>query len=126
MNVLIDSSVWIDYFRSGDKSDELDHLIDSNLVLTNDLILTELLPYLKLQHQTALIEAIIAVAKLPMLIDWQKIQEFQLYCLKAGINGIGIPDLIIAQNAIQNKCLIFSLDKHFQLMQDVLNFKLYQ
>lgn len=125
MRVLIDSSVWIDYFRSGNQTDELDHLIDSNLVFVNDLILTELIPFLRLQNQTALIDIINEVVRLPMSIDWQQIQSFQFICLKNGINGIGIPDLIIVQNAIQNNSVIFSLDKHFKLMQDSLNFKLY-
>ena len=46
MEVLVDTSVWIDYFRSGEKSEKLDFLIDENLVVINDLILTELLPLL--------------------------------------------------------------------------------
>ena len=125
MRVLIDSSVWIDYFRSGNQTDELDHLIDSNLVFVNDLILTELIPFLRLQNQIALIHIINDVARLPLLINWQQIQSFQFICLKSGINGIGIPDLIIVQNAIQNNSVIFSLDKHFKLMQDSLHFKLY-
>jgi predicted nucleic acid-binding protein len=125
MRVLIDSSVWIDYFRSANQTDELDHLIDSNLVLVNDLILTELIPFLRLQNQTALIDIIHDVEKLPMSIDWEQIQEFQFICLKSGINGIGIPDLIIVQNAIQNDSVIFSLDTHFKRMQDCLNVKLY-
>ena len=33
MQVLVDSSVWIDYFRGGTKSDDLDILIDENLIL---------------------------------------------------------------------------------------------
>jgi predicted nucleic acid-binding protein len=125
MRVLIDSSVWIDYFRSANQTDELDHLIDSNLVFVNDLILTELIPFLRLQNQKALIDIIHDVEKLPMSIDWEQIQEFQFICLKSGINGIGIPDLIIVQNAIQNDSVIFSLDTHFKRMQDRLNFKLY-
>lgn len=125
MKVLVDSSVWIDYFKSGERSEELDYLIDNNLIYINDLILTELIPSLKLQHQSSLISALKEVAKLPLSIHWQQIQELQLSCLKNGINGIGIPDLIIAQNAMQNVCFIFSLDKHFSLMQEVLNCKVY-
>jgi predicted nucleic acid-binding protein len=125
MKVLVDSSVWIDYFKSGERSEELDYLIDNNLIYINDLILTELIPSLKLQHQSSLIAALKEVARLPLSIHWQQIQELQLSCLKNGINGIGIPDLIIAQNAMQNVCLIFSLDKHFSLMQEVLNCKVY-
>ena len=47
MSILVDSSVWIDYFRDGKNSERLDHFIDENLIVTNDLILTELIPFLK-------------------------------------------------------------------------------
>jgi hypothetical protein len=43
--------VWIDYFRSGDKSCKLDILIDENLVVINDLILTELLALLVIRKE---------------------------------------------------------------------------
>ena len=36
--------------------------------------------------------------------------------LRNGINKVGIPDLIIAQHAIQNNCSLFSLDKHFAFL----------
>jgi predicted nucleic acid-binding protein len=125
MRVLVDSSVWIDYFRSANQTDELDQLIDNNLVFVNDLILTELIPFLRLQNQIVLIDIINEMARLPLSINWQQIQTFQFICLKSGINGIGIPDLIIVQNAIQTDSMIFSLDKHFKLMQDRLHFTLY-
>lgn len=52
MKVLVDSSVWIDYFRTGSKSQKLDVFIDENLLCTNDLILAELIPFLKVTKQT--------------------------------------------------------------------------
>ncbi len=125
MKILVDTSVWIDYFRSGINSNDLDYLIDENLILTNDLILTELLPFLRHRDQASIIQAITKIASIPLSIDWLEIQEFQLNCLNSGINGIGIPDLIIAQNARQNDSYIFSLDKHFGLLQNVLNIKIY-
>ncbi len=51
MSVLIDTSVWIDYFKGAKDSEKLDYLIDNNLVLINDLILTELIPLLKIKRQ---------------------------------------------------------------------------
>jgi len=125
MRVLVDTSVWIDYFRSGGETSELDYLIDNNFVFTNDLVLTELVPFLRLQHQISIVQVINEVANLPLSVDWSEIQEFQYTCLKSGINGVGIPDLIIVQNAKQSEILIFSLDKHFGLMLDVLDFELY-
>ena len=55
MDVLVDSSVWIDYFKGAARSTALDMLIDENLVVTNDLILAELIPFLLLKKQKALV-----------------------------------------------------------------------
>ena len=44
MGVLVDTSIWIDYFRDGDNSKDLDYLIDENLIVTNDIMLAELSP----------------------------------------------------------------------------------
>ncbi len=56
MEVLVDTSIWIDYFRGGEDSDDLDHLVDENLIVTNDIILAELIPYLKIKKQTKVIK----------------------------------------------------------------------
>ena len=102
MEVLVDTSVWIDYFRSGENSDKLDYLIDENLVIMNELILTELLPLLIVKRENKLIELLEKIQKYPIQINWNELIEFQVKCLKSGSSGVGIPDLIIAQNAIQN------------------------
>ncbi len=125
MNVLVDTSIWIDYFRSGDNSKELDYLIDENIIVINDIILTELIPYLKIKKQTKVIKLLHEINKFPLSINWDEIVDFQVKCLKDGTNGIGIPGLIIAQNAKQNGCKIYSLDKHFKLLSQVLKVKLY-
>ena len=125
MDVLVDTSIWIDYFRDGDNSKGLDFLIDENLILTNDLILAELIPYLKIKKETKVIKLLQEVNKVPLDIRWDEIIEFQVRCLKNGANGVGIPDLIIAQNAKQNSCKVYSLDKHFRLLNQVLKVKLY-
>ena len=120
MRVLVDSSVWIDYFRSGDNSSMLDYLIDENVIVINDIILAELVPFLKIKKQTKIIKLLNAVEKLPLNIDWEEIIRFQVDCLRTGINGIGIPDLLIAQNAKQNQCQAYALDKHFRLLQQAI------
>jgi len=122
--VLVDTSVWIDYFRSGDHSGKLDFLIDENLLVINDLILAELVPFLIVRNQKRLINLLTEVPLLSLSINWDQVVDFQVKCLKNGLNGIGIPDLIIAQNALQNRCELFSLDCHFRLMQDILKVRL--
>lgn len=44
--------------------------------------------------------------------------------LKNGINKVGIPDLIIIQQVVDQKISLFSFDKHFKLMQNHLTFDL--
>ena len=119
MSVLIDSSVWIDYFKGGEKSSKLDGLINDNLIVTNDIILAELIPFLKIKKQLKVVELLKEIRCLPLLIDWEEIINTQLKCLKNGSNGIGIADLIIAQNAKHNDCKVYTLDKHFGLINQV-------
>lgn len=124
MQVIVDSSIWVDYFRGGRKSEKLDYLIDENIVATNDLILAELIPFLKIKNQLKIISLLKSICRFDMNIHWDQIIEYQYRCLKKGINGIGLPDLIIAQNAIQNHCEIYSLDSHFKMMEKVIELKL--
>ncbi len=125
MDVLVDTSIWIDYFKGGDNSKDLDFLIDENLIVTNDIILAELIPYLKIKKQLKVIKLLHEVNKVPLTIHWEELIEFQVKCLKSGANVVGIPDLIITQNAKQNSCKVYSLDKHFRLLNQVLKVKLY-
>jgi predicted nucleic acid-binding protein len=125
MSVLVDTSVWVEYFRSGNNLDKLDFLIDENLVVINNLILAELIPFLKVRNQRKLIGLLNKISKLEIMVNWEQLIDYQYKCLQKGINGIGIPDLIIAQNAKQNQCSLYSLDNHFNLMQDVLTIKLF-
>ena len=126
MQVLVDTSVWIDYFRGSGDSKSLDLLIDENIIVTNEIVLAELLPYLKIKKQTKVIEVLHEINKTPLDINWKEIIEFQVICLEGGANGVGIPDLIIAQNAEQNGSRIYSLDKHSRLLNQVLSIDLYK
>ena len=124
MSVLVDTSIWIEYFRTGNNSEKLDFLIDENLIVINDLILAELVPFLRVRNQRKIVKLLYNIIKLELSINWDQIIEFQLKCLKNGLNGIGIPDLIVAQNAMQNHCAIYTVDRHFKLMQNILKLQL--
>ncbi len=117
MSVLVDSSVWIAYFREQTPDgDRLETLIDEGLILTNDLILAELLPPLRIQRKHKLAALLRDIRTLPLDIDWEEIVDHQVMCLKHGINRVGIADLIIAQNAARHGVPLYSFDKHFRLM----------
>ncbi len=125
MLVLVDSSVWIEYFRSGKEADKLDSLIDKDLIVINDIILSELVPILKIKNHHKLINLLQSIRKIELKIKWDEIIEIQYKCLKSGINGIGIPDLIIAQNVIQNKCQLYTLDHHFSFLQKIIKIDIF-
>ena len=125
MSVLVDSSIWIDYLRRAHHCQNVDRLIDDNTLVINDLILTELIPALMLKRQHRLIKLLQAIRRLPLRIDWDGLIKMQAKCLGKGINKVGIPDLIIAQNSIQNKAPLYTQDKHFQLLSRHLPLLLY-
>ena len=125
MQVFVDTSIWVDYFRSGLNSNDLDFLINENLIVINDIILAELVPFLQAKKQSKVIQLLNGILKFSLQINWEEIIQFQIKCLKSGINGIGIPDLIIAQNLKQNNCQIYSLDKHFKYLQEIVGIKVY-
>jgi predicted nucleic acid-binding protein len=126
MSVLADSSVWIDYFRDAGAADALELLIEENLVVTNDLILAELIPPLQVRRQRGLVSLLREVKRQPMNVDWDEILEFQTICLQNGINAVGIADLMIAQNAIQGGLRLLSNDRHFSLMAKHIPLELYR
>ena len=125
MSILVDSSVWIDYFRGSGDNDDLDFLIDENLIVTNDLVLSEIIPPLRLQRKWSLVKLLKGVSKHQMSIDWDDLIELQVTCLRNGINRVGVPDLIIAQHAIQNGLQLFSRDRHFQRVAEHFPLELY-
>ena len=54
--VIVDTSVWIAFFRGTPEnratSDALDYLLSGDEVLVNDIILTELVPFLNLRGES--------------------------------------------------------------------------
>jgi len=123
--VLVDSSVWIGFFKGIDQANELNNLIDKNLLCINDLILSEILPSLIVRRENELVDILNSIDKAELRIDWIGITQMQIQNIKNGINKVGIPDLIIAQNAIQNDTKLFTFDKHFGLMKKAIGLKLF-
>lgn len=121
--VLVDSSVWIEYFRNG-TPDKLDQLISEDLVCTNEIILSELVPSLKKLDSQEIVESLESLERIPLQIDWDIIREYQYRNLKNGINKVGLPDLLILQQIVDQKLILFTFDKHFKLMQAHFHFDL--
>ncbi|MBN1961910.1 MAG: PIN domain nuclease, partial [Deltaproteobacteria bacterium] len=77
------------------------------------------------QKQNKLITLMQQIHKLSLLINWKEIIALQTTNLKNGINKVGIADLIILQNAMQNNSELYTLDNHFYLMSKIHKVKIY-
>lgn len=119
-SVLVDTSVWIAYFRGREEekviADALAYLISGDEAVVNDVILTELVPFMNVRGETACVDALSALRSPKLDIDWPGLRMLQETCISNGINKVGIPDLMIAQQSISLGIPIFSLDGHFALM----------
>ena len=124
--VLVDTSIWISFFKGEDSAKILFPLLDSNRICVNDLILSELIPSLKHRRENQIVDMIESIERIELKIIWSQITEMQILNLKSGINRVGIPDLIITQNALQNNLSILSLDKHFQSMKENIGINIYE
>lgn len=123
MNVLVDTSVWIDFFRNKSNT-KLDQLIKEDIIVINDIILSELIPALTMQNQTEVVQSLHSIDLLPLQIDWDIIRKYQTINLQNGINKVGIPDLLILQQVIESNLTLFTLDRHFAQMQTHFDFKM--
>ena len=116
--------MWIDYFRSGTHTSKLDTYIDQNLVCTNHLILAELIPFLKVKKQFRVIKLLESLTNITLNINWDNIINLHSTCIQKGINKVGIPDLIILDNVIQNNLDLYTLDKHFKQINKYISFRM--
>lgn len=126
--VLVDSSVWIDFFR-GVQSWEaaiLDKLLAEELVCITGLIKAEIIPSARTNKEAALIRE--SFAALPTLRDpesmWGTIVDWRTRLRKRGVSGISIADLIIAVAGYAHNKLILAKDRHFEIMKKELGINL--
>jgi predicted nucleic acid-binding protein len=124
--ILVDSSVWIAYFKGDDRALPLNELIDSNDLCLNHLILAELIPSIVQKREIALKDLLLAINTIDMKVNWQELIDMQIVNLSNGINNVGIADLMIAQNAMHNGLELFTLDKHFLLLSQYHKLKIYK
>jgi predicted nucleic acid-binding protein len=122
--VLVDSCIWIDFFNRNYKKDLISHISEEHLLCVNDAILSEVLPLLLHRKETRAADLLASQNRISLSIAWPEIVTLQVQMIKAGINKVGVLDLIILQNAIHNKCAIASTDKHFKLMCNEVSVRL--
>jgi predicted nucleic acid-binding protein len=116
MIVLVDTSIWIAFFKSPKSADarNLDVLLEEGSVCICGLVEAELLPGLK-QADRRKVRALLAGiphVETPEQI-WDVVSDIQATALDKGIGPFSIPDLIIAAVALHHGLHVFTRDRHF-------------
>lgn len=124
--VIVDSSIWIDFFKRGIHTDKIRDISENTILCVNDIVLTEVVPGLLHFKETKAASYLKNQYYLPLSIEKDELIKLQLKMIKAGINKVGVADLIILQNALQNSAVIASIDKHFKLMCPVVGVKIFE
>ena len=122
--VLVDSCIWIDFLGRNQRKELIERISENHILCVNDAILSEVLPHLIHRNETRAADLLASQVHVPLTISWSDIISLQVRMIKAGINKVGILDLIILQNAIQHRCAIASVDKHFRLLCNEMKIEL--
>ena len=117
MLVLVDTSVWIEYFlrKNALVEKEMDSLLRSEEVATTGLVLAELRQGCRTPNQlTLMIEAMQPLFYLETdRPTWLRAGELAAEASARGYT-LGIGDCILAALALREHCLLFTLDHDFK------------
>ncbi len=113
--VVVDTSVWITYFRQTDPVIErnLDELIDADLVAIVPPVRLELILGCKKPQRASLMNRIDALHQLPIADStWNLAEDSAMGQRERGIT-LGIVDVLIAAATSEQQARLWTLDKDF-------------
>ncbi|MEN6332840.1 MAG: PIN domain nuclease [Phycisphaerales bacterium] len=123
--ILVDSSVWIDYFngKTTGQTDLLNVLLDQELILTGDLVVAEVLQGFKEDREfnkaRDLLDTLICKDMLGKNLAVKSAQNYRLLRRK-GVTTRKTIDVIIATFCVQNRMVLLHNDRDFELMAEHL------
>jgi hypothetical protein len=126
--VLVDTSAWIEFFRSPDSpvGNLIDELLSHDLAAICGVVYAELLQGTRTVNEYSKLDGLLKA--LPLLAPgdslWSKTAEAGFLLRRKGISGVGIPDLLIAVTAWDNDVGVLTLDEHFQSISQVRSLRL--
>lgn len=117
--ILIDTSVWIDFFRRKDAEliEKVAVLLESERAVYTGIIALELINGAKGQKELQALHDTFDIM--------EKISESDGTYFNAGKAGyelarkghtLGVVDLLIAQIALENRCALMTFDEHFRII----------
>jgi len=125
--ILIDTSVWIEYFRDRFSvlSNKVDEALSEKEVLVPKIVIAELIQGAKSEREVSIIRDFVEAFS---VIDqteetWFKAGYLSFNLKKKG-KIVNLTDCYIAVIAQENSCPIFTLDEHFKHIQKSLDISL--
>jgi len=125
-NSLADTSALIEYFLGNQSFAFMEEMIFEKTLLVNAVVLTEFLPHAVKNEEFRPAAVVNSIRRTAMNTNWEEILKCQIAMFKDGHRRIGIPDLLIAQNCIQNNIPLITHDGHFEIIAKYLPLNLYQ
>lgn len=125
--VLIDTSIWIDYFRKEPRAhEEVERLIDASRVRVARMIVAELIQGAKTDREIAV------VTQLPDLFavlhesatTWERAGHVS-HRLKRQGKTVGLGDCYLAALAEEHAAALYTKDKDFQVIKTVIDLVLF-
>jgi len=126
--IVIDSSVWIDYFngKRTKQTSLLDSLLGSELIVIGDLILTEVLQGFQedrdFKKARELLDSLIFMQMLGKKLAIKSAENYRIL-RKKGLTVRKTIDVIIATFCISNNLPLLHSDRDFRPMERHLNLK---
>ena len=123
--VLVDTSVWIEFFRSDSVAGNLlETLLSDNSVCTCGIVLFELLQGVKSdKEKTVVMNALSGLPYKEMNVQlWQKSAELSAALKREGLR-LPLSDILIAAIALEHALSVFTLDRHFEQIPGVVIYK---
>jgi tRNA(fMet)-specific endonuclease VapC len=125
--ILIDTSVWIEYFRN--KSDGLSKQVETILsyddVIVPKVVIAELIQGARSEKEISVVEGFVEAFT---VVDheegaWERAGKVAYGIRKKG-RQVNLTDCYIAVIAKDNQCQVLTLDQHFKDIKDVAGIKL--
>lgn len=128
-SVLIDTSVWIEFFRAdGDPKYRtfVSQLLDDNEAALCGVVFAELLKGARTEKEYRELEDRLGTLTYFETSEslWKKVGRTASLLLRKGIQ-VPTTDLLIATIATENKAPLLQKDRHFHLIQKQLNLELF-
>ena len=126
--VLIDTSVWITFFRGKDKKviDEVSSLLQKGRAVIAGIVLMELLQGAlnekELDNISTLLDPVERID--PSARQWEEAGRLSYRLRKKGATTATV-DTLLAMLAIENDCSLFTEDRHFEIIEKQSDLRLY-